>query len=325
MHVSTPTILMTGRSLKIVETQLDENFDTHRLQMAADPEAFIDEIAEAVRGVVQVWHTRVDKAWIDRFPNLEIITNFGVGYDTVDAAYAGSKGIVVTNTPDVLSEEVADVAIGLLIMAARELTAAERYLRAGQWEKEGAYPLTHGSLRGRTVGIAGLGRIGKLVAERLKPFGVKLAYFGRTKQEDVDLPFYDNLVAMARDVDTLISILPGGQATRGIINAEVLKALGERGILVNIGRGSSVDERALIAALNDGTILNAGLDVYEKEPHVPPELIAIDKVALLPHVGSASIQTRDAMGQLMVDNLKSWFSTGKALTPVPETPNPKAG
>jgi len=301
--------------------QIEAGFDCKKSFVANDCDAFIDDVARTVRGLAG-WGGPVDKSLIDRLPNLEIIANFGVGYDGIDAKYAGSKGIVVTNTPDVLTEDVADIALALLIMATRELSAAERHLRAGTWAKTGDYPLTRGTLRGRTVGIAGLGRIGKAVAARIKALGLKLAYYGRTKQAGVDFPFYDDLAAMAADVDTIVSVLPGGAATHHLFNETVFKALGPTGVFINIGRGTSVDEAAMVAALESGAILNVGLDVYEDEPRVPPALMAMDKVVLLPHVGSASIHTRNAMGQLVVDNFKAWFETGKALTPVPEAPNP---
>ncbi|VAW10247.1 D-3-phosphoglycerate dehydrogenase [hydrothermal vent metagenome] len=316
-----PEILVRAPFMPYVLDQIDAAFDVRKSYLADDPEAFIDEVAPNISGLAG-WGGVVDRALIDRLPNLEIIANFGVGYDGVDAKYAASRGIVVTNTPDVLTEEVADIALALLIMAARELTAAERHLRAGNWEKDGDYPLTTGTLRGRTVGIAGMGRIGKAVARRIEALGLKLAYFGRTRQAGISYPFYDNLAAMAADVDTIVAVLPGGEATRHLFNEEVFKALGPTGIFVNIGRGTSVDEVAMVRALESGAILNAGLDVYEDEPSVPAELVAMNKVVLLPHVASASVHTRNAMGQLVVDNFKSWFETGKALTPVPETPNP---
>lgn len=305
-----------------VVDQIVAEFDVKMLHHANDPEALIDDIGPHIRGLAGWGHGPIDKALIERLPKLEIIACFGVGYDSVDAAYAGSKGIVVTNTPEVLSHETADIGMALLVMAARELTAAERFLRAGRWEREGEYPLTRGTLRGRTAGIAGLGRIGKAVARRAEAFGLKIVYYGRNKQPHVDYPYYDNLVAMAHDVDTIISVLPGGDATHHLINTQVFEALGAEGIFVNLGRGGCVDQSALIKALNAGTILNAGLDVYETEPALPPELLNIDKVVLLPHVGSASVYTRNAMGQLLIDNFKAWFQTGKALTPVPEAPNP---
>jgi lactate dehydrogenase-like 2-hydroxyacid dehydrogenase len=234
---------------------------------------------------------------------------------------AASRGIIVTNTPDVLTEEVADLALGLLLGTIRQLPQADRYLRAGQWLQK-PYPFTT-SLRTRSVGIVGLGRIGKAVARRLEAFGVPISYHGRSRQADVPYRYYPSLLAMAADVDTLVSVAPGGEQTRHLINADVLKALGPEGIVVNVGRGSVVDEAALIAALRDKVILSAGLDVFEDEPRVPAELIGMDHVMLLPHVGSASHHTREGMGQLQIDNLTSWFAGKGPLTPVAETPWPR--
>jgi len=320
--VTKPEILVRARFMPYVLDQIEAMFDCKKSFLSTDYDAFLNGVSKNIRGLAG-WGGPVDKALIDRLPNLEIIANFGVGYDSIDAEYAGSRGIVVTNTPDVLTEDVADIALALLIMSARELSGAERHLRAGKWTDAGDYPLTQSTLRGRTVGIAGLGRIGKAVARRVEALGLKLAYYGRTRQAGVDYPYYDDLAAMAAEVDTIISILPGGEATHHLFNAEVFNALGPTGIFVNIGRGTSVDEAAMVAALHSGAIFNVGLDVFENEPRVPPALMAMEKVALLPHVGSASIHTRNAMGQLVVDNFKAWFETGRALTPVPETPNPR--
>jgi lactate dehydrogenase-like 2-hydroxyacid dehydrogenase len=231
----------------------------------------------------------------------------------------------VTNTPDVLSDEVADTCLGLLLMTVRELPQAERWLREGHWVGKGNYPLTHGTLRGRTVGILALGRIGKAIAKRCEAFGLEIAYHGRRRQEDVPYRYYDSLVGMARDVDILISVAPGGPETYHVVDAEVLAALGPQGTFINIGRGSVVDEGALVQALKNRTIMAAGLDVFENEPHVPAELIALDNAVLLPHVGSGSHHTRRLMGQLVVDNIASWFAGKGPLTPVAETPWPRKG
>ncbi|NJL08823.1 MAG: 2-hydroxyacid dehydrogenase, partial [Methylacidiphilales bacterium] len=260
----------------------------------------------------------IDEPLLARLPKLEIIANFGVGYDHIDAAAAGRRGVVVTNTPDVLTEEVADTALGLLLCTVRQLPQADRYLRAGKWLEKN-FPLSP-SLRDRRVGIFGLGRIGRAIARRLDAFGVPVAYSSRTAHADAPYPYYPDLVALARDVDTLIAIAPGTPETRNAINAEVLAALGPRGILINVARGSVVDEPALIAALKTRTILSAGLDVFADEPNVPAELIAMDHVVLLPHVGSAALHTREAMAQLTIDNLVNWFEGRGPLTPVPETP-----
>lgn len=314
-----PEIVMTGPLMAYAADQLKERFVVHELWKEADREGFLKGIADRVRGVAAGGgHNRVDSALFEALPRLEIVSSFGVGYDHVDATEAGRRGLVVTNTPDVLTDEVADLAIGLLLSTVRQLPQADRYLREGKWLK-GAYPLTT-SLRKRTIGIVGLGRIGKAVAQRLEAFGVPVVYHGRSRQADVSYRYYPSLLDMAADVDTLISVAPGGASTHHIVDAEVLKALGPNGILVNVGRGTVVDEQALIKALQDGTILSAGLDVFEDEPRVPAELIGMDHIVLLPHVGSASVHTREQMGQLLVDNLVSWFAGKGALTPVPETP-----
>jgi lactate dehydrogenase-like 2-hydroxyacid dehydrogenase len=280
-------------------------------------------IATPFRGVARGSHSPIDRAFIESLPKLEIIANFGVGYDGIDLKCAAERGIVVTNTPDVLTEEVADTALGLLLTTVRELSAAERHLRAGKWAAEGPWRLTQ-SLRNRTVGIVGLGRIGKAIARRLDAMKVPVVYHGRHQQKDVPYRYYADLKAMAEEVDVLLVVIPGNAATRNMIDAEVLRALGPKGILINIGRGIVVDEAALIDALKTGTILAAGLDVFAQEPRVPQALIDLPNAVLLPHVGSASVHTREAMGQLMVDNLVSWFETGRPLTPVPETPWPPA-
>lgn len=303
-----------------VMERLDANFRTHKLYQAANPDQFIADIGSKIRGIAAGSHKAVDVALMDKLPNLEIASNFGVGYDNVDAKSAGARGVIVTNTPDVLSDEVADTAIGLMINAVRELPQAEQFLRAGNWTK-GEYPLTKNTLRGKRLGIAGLGRIGKAIAIRAEAFGLSVAYYGRTNQ-NLKYDYYDNLVSLAENVDIVISVLPGGAATNKTVNAEVFAALGSQGTFVNIGRGSAVDEPAMIVALQNGTIQSAGLDVFDKEPNVPEALMALPNAVLLPHVGSASVHTRNAMGQLVVDNLTNWFETGKPVTPVAETPFP---
>ncbi len=316
--MSRPEILMLG-PMPMAIANLEARFTVHKLWEAADREALMSMLADRVRGIATGGHIRTDAALMDRFPKLEIVSNFGVGYDSVDAAHAATRGVIVTNTPDVLTEEVADTAFGLLLMTARELGAAERHLREGKWTA-GAYPLTRSTLRGKTLGIVGYGRIGKAIAERAKAFGLKLAYHNRRPVADSDLPYHASLVAMAREVDILLSVLPGGAATHHVIGREVIEALGPDGILINVGRGSVVDEAALIEALQTGKLFSAGLDVFEVEPCYPAELVAIDRVVLLPHVGSASLHTRQLMANLVVDNLSHWFDKGSPITPVAETP-----
>ena len=314
-----PDLLLPGPLMPMIMEQLDAAFTVHKLYEVEDRDALLSEVADKIVAIASGSHVNVDAGLMGRLPNLKIVSNFGVGYDTVDAEWAGRHGIYVTNTPDVLTEEVADTAMALLLMAAREFPASERYLRAGKWLDK-PYPLTRSTLRGRKLGIFGLGRIGKAIARRAEAFGLEIAYHNRSKADDVSYPYHATLVGLAEAVDTLMVVVPGGQSTYHAVNAEVLKALGANGILVNIGRGTAVDETALIKALQDGTILSAGLDVFEEEPKVPQDLIDIDRIVLLPHVGSGSVHTRNAMGQLVVDNLTTWLKTGRPITPVAETP-----
>jgi lactate dehydrogenase-like 2-hydroxyacid dehydrogenase len=294
----------------------------HRLAEAKDREAFLTGLAPRIRGIAVSGPVEpINEAFMSRFPHLEIVASFGVGYDHVDAKWAGAHGITVTNTPDVLNEEVADTALGLLLCTVREFPQADRYLRAGNWLRR-AYPLSQGTLRDRTVGMVGMGRIGKAIARRLDAFGVPVVYHSRNPQAGVSHRYYPNLLDMARDVDTLMVIVPGGASTQNIINTPVLEALGPRGIVINMARGSVVDEPALIKALRERTIMSAGLDVFANEPAVPKELIEMEHVVLFPHLGSASVATRRAMDQLVVDNLLAWAAGKPPLTPVAETPWP---
>lgn len=296
---------------------LEQEFQPYFLQEAANPRRMLAEIGGRVRALARGNHIAIDRALIDQLPALEIIAVFGAGFDGVDVAYARERGIVVTNTPDVLNEEVADYTIGLLVMTVREMLVGERYLRDGSWKAKGQFRQTAGSLRDRTVGIVGLGRIGLAIARRLDAMRVPVVYHSRRRREDVTYRHFADLAAMAQAVDTLIVAVPGGAATHKLVGAEMIAALGARGIIVNIGRGSVIDEPALLEALRSNRIQAAGLDVYWNEPDINPEFLELSNVVLMPHAGSASMHTHGAMGQLLVDNLKSWFSTGRPLTPVP--------
>lgn len=310
------SVLVPGRLHPHARERIEREFELVAIA-SGDAALVTSEIATRVRGLTAM--TRVDAALIDSLPNLEIIANFGVGYDAVDAPHAATRDVMVTNTPDVLTDEVADTALALLLSTVRELPAAERWLRAGRWEKEGPYPLTPTTLRGRTLGIFGMGRIGLAVAKRAEAFGLPIHYHNRRPVEGLGYTYHDTLAGLARAVDTLVSVAPGTAETEKAVNAAILEALGPEGIFVNIGRGSTVDEDALIAALQAGTIRGAGLDVFAREPHVPQALVDLPNAVLLPHVGSASEWTRRAMADLVVDNLASWFRDGRAVTPVPET------
>jgi lactate dehydrogenase-like 2-hydroxyacid dehydrogenase len=317
-----PALLMTGEMMDLIDRGVEKSFTVHRLHKAGDREGLLKKIAPDVAAICTGGWTgvKVDDAFMARFPKLRIVGNFGVGYDSVDAAAAAKRGVIVTNTPDVLTEEVADTTFGLLLRTARELYEAEKWLRDGQWAGHGDYRLTGASLRDRSVGIVGLGRIGKAIARRCEAFLLPVSYFGRNPQPGVAYRYYRDLVAMARDVDTLIVVTPGGSGTQNLINAAVLEALGPRGILINMSRGSVVDEPALIAALKARKIHAAGLDVYVGEPKINPAFLELDNAALFPHVGSGSIHTRNAMGQLVVDNLDAYAEGKPPKTPVPETP-----
>jgi len=318
MAAEKPDVLLLGPPRPVFLDGLSGAFTVNRLP-EQDVQAALAALAPRIRAIaVSSVVDRVDAALMARMPRLAIVSTFGVGYDHIDARYAGEHGVVVTNTPDVLTEEVADTAIGLLLCTVREFVAAERFVRAGKWLERG-YPLSRASLRNRTVGLLGMGRIGKAIARRLDGMAVPVVYHTRRPLADVAYRHYPDLLDMARAVDVLLVIVPGGAQTQNIINREVLEALGPEGILINMARGSVVDEAALIKALQDKTILTAGLDVYANEPHVPAELIAMEHVVLFPHLGSASVHTRRQMDQLVVDNLIAWAEGKPPFTPVPET------
>jgi lactate dehydrogenase-like 2-hydroxyacid dehydrogenase len=298
-------VLVIGAPVPVIEQGLAQRFELVR------------EARAGIRGVaVAGGHVRIDGALMDSLPDLEVVSSLGVGYDHVDAKEAARRGVVVTHTPDVLTGEVADLALCLLLATIRQIPQADRYLRQGHWLK-GNFPLTT-TLRERKVGILGLGRIGKAIAKRLAACDVSVEYHGRKPQADVAYRYHPTLLGMAQACDVLLVVASGGAETHHLVNAEVLKALGPDGIVVNVGRGSVIDEAALVDALQNKTILSAGLDVFENEPQVPQALIAMEHVVLLPHVGSASVYTRKAMAQLVVDNLVAWFDGRGPLTAVPE-------
>jgi lactate dehydrogenase-like 2-hydroxyacid dehydrogenase len=308
-------VIVAGALPSIVRERLSEHFDVTVLPKTA-PELIPTDLTARVRGIAVMGGC--SGAFMASLPNLQVISSFGVGYDSVDVHRALSLGVTVTHTPDVLNDEVADIAIGLLISTIRELPQADLFLRQGRWAAGERYPLTKGTLGGRKVGIFGLGRIGQAIARRLEPFNVEISYHNRRPVPGVPWTWYPTLLALAEAVDTLICAAPGGAETTHAINEQILSALGSEGVLINVGRGSSVDEMALANSLRHGTIMAAGLDVYEREPHVPEQLITLPNVVLLPHVGTASIPTRNRMGDLVVRNLVSWFERGAAITPVPE-------
>ncbi len=312
-------IILIGPLKPLVVKGLESACIVHKAAEAADREAFFAAHADVGAIACSATTELIPGSFMARFPKLEIVSSFGVGYDHMDVKWAAANGVVITNTPQVLTEEVADTALGLLLCTVRELPQADRFVRSGQWRERG-FPLSRATLRNRTVGLVGMGAIGQAIARRLDGFGVPVVYHSRQPRRELAYRHYPKLLDMARDVDVLLVIVPGGAATANMIDAEVLDALGPDGILINMARGSVVDEPALIAALRDKRIMAAGLDVYAKEPDVPQELLAMDNVVLLPHVGSASVYTRDKMDQLIVDNILAWAAGKPPLTPVPETP-----
>jgi len=312
-------VLLIGPLKPVVVKGLDAICTVHKVAEAKEQNAFIAAHSHVRAIACSDTACKIPGDLMARFPNLELVSSFGVGYDHMDVKWAAAHNVILTNTPGVLTEEVADTALGLLLCTVREFPQAERYLRAGKW-LERNYPLTKATLRNRTVGMVGMGAIGQAIARRLDACGVPVVYHTRKPRRDVSYLHCPSLLEMARAVDILMVIVPGGAGTTNLINAEILEALGPEGILINMARGSVVDEPALIKALKDKRIMAAGLDVFAKEPDVPQELMAFDNVVLFPHLGSASVYTREKMDQLMVDNIAAWAAGKPPLTPVAETP-----
>jgi lactate dehydrogenase-like 2-hydroxyacid dehydrogenase len=310
-----PDIIVTAPLPPFLYDPLKADYRCHDYVQATDKPGFLASVGSKIRGLVQGGGTVTPTSLLDALPALEIISVFGVGYDGVPVDHCRKRGLKVTNTPDVLTDDVADVAVGLVMMTGRGFVRANRFVHAGEWLKRGPELTT--KLSGRTAGILGLGRIGKAIAQRLAAMGMKIAYTGR-KPQDVPYRFVPELNALASESDFLIVACPGGATTKNIVNTEVLTALGKKGTLVNIARGSIVDEPALVAALEKGTIKGAGLDVFADEPRIPQPLLAMDNVVLLPHVGSATRETRQAMGDLCKANLDAWFAKKPLLTLIPE-------
>lgn len=308
-----PELVMVGPMMPHVMAALEHDFRVHRLWLAPERDALL-AAARGARAIATDGHLGADPAMIDALPRLEIIACYGVGVDAIDLAHAAKCGVVVTNTPDVLTDDVANLAIGLLLAVTRRMVVADRYVRAGRW-LDGNMALTR-SVVGKRLGILGLGRIGKAIARRAEALGCSVSYCGRRAQHDQPYPFHDSLLGMARSCDYLVVSCPGGAGTRHLVTAEVLAALGPEGVLVNIARGSVVDEAALVAALRSGALGGAGLDVFEAEPRVPGDLLELETVVLQPHMGSATFETRRAMGDLVVDNLRAFFAGRPVLTPV---------
>lgn len=307
-------IVQTTAMPPAIQQVLDSRYTVHKLWEAKDRDALLRQVAPNVRGMATSGFAGATAALIKALPKLEVISSFGVGYDSIDIDAAKAQGVIVTNTPDVLTECVADTAMGLTLGMLRRLPQADQFVRTGRWLKD-KFALTE-KLGGKVMGIVGAGRIGQAIAKRAEAFGMTIVYFGPRKKADLPWRYYDNLVAMAKDVDILMIACPGGKETYRIVNAEVIAALGSKGYVVNIARGSVVEEEALVKALVDGKIAGAGLDVFEDEPKVPEALWALDSVVLAPHVGSGTHQTRQAMGDLVLKNLEAHFAGKPVLTRV---------
>ncbi len=309
-----PDVLVAARLWPPMMQALDGAYRVHDRLHETDPAAFA-AVAPKIRAIAASGESKVTRELMEQLPALEIISVFGVGYDGVDVAAARERGIAVTNTPEVLNDEVADLAMALVLAVARRLPQADAYIRRGDWKAKGAMPLAR-KVSGARMGIVGLGRIGQAIAKRAEAFGMSIAYTARHRRADSHHRYLPNAEALAKEVDFLVVITPGGEATRKLIDAKVLSALGPGGYLVNVARGSVVDEAALVRALKDGTIAGAALDVFEREPDVPPELFGLDNVVLTPHIGSATQQTRQAMHDLAFGNLVAHFAGKPLLTPV---------
>lgn len=308
-------ILQVGPLKPSLAETLRTDYQAYALPNGDQREAFLAEHAAEVTAIVVSGVTRVDPDLMAALPNLKAVVNFGVGYDNIDVEAATARGIGVSNTPDVLDDCVADTAVGLLIDTMRQFSAADRYLRAGRWVAEGNYPLTQ-HVSGSSVGILGLGRIGGAIATRLSAFGCAISYHNRRQIPDSPYTYVDSLVELARRVRVLVVAAAGGSGTRHLVNREVLDALGADGYLINIARGSVIDQDALVEALTRGRLAGAGLDVFAEEPNVPAALIPLDNVVLLPHVGSGTVETRAAMEALVLANLDKFLQSGELVTPV---------
>jgi hydroxypyruvate reductase len=308
-----PDIVLTVPIYAAAVEQLDQAFMVRRLWQAKHRTAFFSEARDSVRAIVTGAYP-VTAELMDELPKTEIIATQSVGLDHIDLAAAKKRGIAVTNTPDVLTDDVADLGMALVLAVARRIVVGDRYVREGRW-LQGNLPLAT-KVGGATMGILGLGRIGLAVAKRAEAFGMKVVYHGPREKAGAPYRFYPSLVEMAKAVDYLMVSCPGGSGTRELVNSAVFEALGPKGVVINISRGSVIDEPALVKALLEGRLGGAGLDVFADEPRVPEALLPLDNVVLQPHVGSATHSTRGAMGQLVIDNLKAHFAGKPLLTRV---------
>ena len=309
-----PEIIITARGHAGTMATLQSEFTAHMMADAPDRTAFLKQHAPNVRGLATFGPAPIDGKLMDALPKLEIISNFGVGVDAINLEDAKKRRIIVTNTPDVLNDCVADTALALVMNTLRKFPQSEKYLRGGNWASRGPYPLTT-SLGGKVLGVLGLGRIGEAIAKRAMACGMQIRYHNRNKK-DVPYPYDPDPATLAKNSDVLVVVTPGGPQTNKLISEKVLQALGPEGYLVNIARGSVVDEPVLLRFLQEKKIAGAGLDVFADEPRVPPEFFTLDNAVLFPHVGSATVETRKAMGDLQIENLRRHFAGKGVLTRV---------
>ena len=309
-----PDVILVTKVYPRTQEILEDEFTVHRLYEVEDRGALLRNYAQQVRALATFGPVGADAAFMDALPKLEIISHFGVGYDSVDIGHAKKRGIIVTNTPDVLNDCVADTAMSLILNVLREFPQAQVHMRAGHWAARGTYPLTT-SLGGKTLGILGFGRIGEAIAKRAEAFGMKIRYHNRTRKDSA-YAYDPDPVTLARNSSVLLVATPGGKATEKLVGTQVLDALGPKGYLVNISRGSVLDEAAVLQYLKDKRIAGAGLDVFEREPHANPEFFGLQNVVIYPHVASATHETRYAMGMLQVENLRAYFAGKPVLTRV---------
>ena len=309
------TLIAIGR---YDDWDLEPMRETYELHPAASPDALADlpgEVREGARALAFKGHASLEARHMDLLPALGIVANYGVGYDAIDVEAAGERGVRVTNTPDVLSDEVADLAVAMAVAQSRDMVRADAWARSGAWAEKGEMALTR-TLSGGRAGIVGLGRIGREIADRLAAFKMEIHYHSRSEKETPGWTYHADPASLARAVDHLFVAIVGGPETEGYVSAEVIEALGPDGVIVNISRGSTIDEGAMLDALEQGRLRGAALDVFQGEPRLDPRFAALDQVLLLPHIGSATIETRRAMGQLQRDNVAAFLAGREPPTPV---------
>ena len=312
--MSKPDVLVMAAARQKAMIQLADQYQLHRYDEADDRTAFLAQYGERCRAIVTDGHTDLTEAHLKLLPNVRIVACSSAGYETIDTQALAKRNIPLTNSSAALIDDVADLALLLTLAARRELISAHRYVQNGDWAREGMYPLLS-CIRGKNAGIVGLGNIGQAIAKRLEPLGLNIGYTARS-EKSVPYSYYPDSLSLTQWADILIVVLPGGTATEKLINEPVLSALGSQGTLINVGRGTVLDETALLSCLQNGRIASAGLDVYWNEPQPNPELVALPNVVLYPHHASGTVETRDAMSQLVVDNLAAHFSGESLITPV---------